>query len=161
MKNPLTRNIRRLSLGVISLAFVTVAVVACGNHGGHEWGASQNQEQFTQMRDNFVERAGSKLELNSEQRKLLASVGDAMYDQRKAFMGQSADPRADIKAIISGAKFDLARAQALVNEKTMAIQSKSPQTLTALAAFYDSLNPEQQQKLRDMLESHRSWWHRG
>ena len=44
-----------------------------------------------------------------------------------------------------------APAQALVDEKTEAMRSTSPQTFAALADFYDSLKPEQQQKLRDFM----------
>lgn len=48
------------------------------------------------------------------------------------------------------------RAQALINEKTAALQSKSPKPAAALADFYNSLNPVQQQRIRDHAAG-RSW----
>jgi PleD family two-component response regulator len=57
-----------------------------------------------------------------------------------------------MKALVAGDKFDKARAQALVTEKTTAVQTKSPEVIAALADFYDSLNPAQQQKVRDFME---------
>jgi Spy/CpxP family protein refolding chaperone len=33
--------------------------------------------------------------------------------------------------------------------------------IAALADFYDSLNPEQQQKVRDRMAQRKGWWSRG
>jgi len=109
----------------------------------------------------MVDRAASKLDLNVEQKKLLAAVGDKMFEQRKAVMGQTTDPRAEIKSLIAGPKFDTARAQALITDKTTVMQAKSPETLAALAAFYDSLNAAQQQKVRDLMDGHHGWFSHG
>jgi Spy/CpxP family protein refolding chaperone len=76
-------------------------------------------------------------------------------------MGTTKEPRAEIKALIAGEKFDAARAQALVNEKTTALQTRSPEVIAALAAFYDSLNSTQQQKVREYLDGRGRWFHRG
>ena len=76
-------------------------------------------------------------------------------------MGQGNDPRAEIKALVAGDKFDAERAQALVNQKTAALQAGSPEVIAALADFYNSLNPAQQQKVRDFMERRGRWSHRG
>ena len=76
-------------------------------------------------------------------------------------IGQTKDPRAEMKALVAGTKFDAARAQALVTEKTTVLQTKSPEVIAALADFYDSLNPAQQQKVRDFMEGRGHWFHRG
>jgi Spy/CpxP family protein refolding chaperone len=99
-----------------------------------------------------VDRAASKLDLNAEQKKLLAAVGDKMFEQRRAVMGQATDPRAELKSLIAGPKLDTAKAQTLITDKTTAMQARSPETLAALAAFYDSLTPVQQQKVRDLMD---------
>jgi hypothetical protein len=41
------------------------------------------------------------------------------------------------------------------------LQNKSPEVIAALADFYDSLNPAQQQKVRDFMEHRGGWFHRG
>jgi Spy/CpxP family protein refolding chaperone len=161
MKNFFQRNIRRIVLGVLATTLVVGGLSACGHNRDHAWGANVTQEQFSQQRDKMVDRAASKLDLNAEQKKLLAAVGDKLFDQRKAMMGNTTDPRAELKSLIAGPKFDTAKAQALITDKTTVMQAKSPETLATLAAFYDSLNPTQQQKLRDMMDGHHGWFHHG
>jgi len=82
-----------------------------------------------------------------------------MIASRKAFRGEGADPRADFKALVAGEKFDRAKAQSLLDQKTAAVQGNAPKVLTALADFYDSLNPEQQRQVREKLDKrgHGRW----
>lgn len=154
------RNLRRALFGVFGATLVVGSLSACGHHEDR-WGANMTPEQYTQRRDKMVDRAASKLDLNDQQKQLLAVVGDKLFEQRKALIGQTTDPRAEIKALVAGPKFDAAKAQALINDKTTALQTKSPEVVTALAAFYDSLNPTQQQKVRDFMEGRHGWFHRG
>lgn len=160
MKHFLKRNLRRTLFGIFGATLVIGSLSACANHGDR-WGSSMSAEQYAQRRDKMVDRAASKLDLNAEQKALLAKVGDTLYAQRQALVGQTTDPRAEVKSLIAGPKFDAAKAQALINEKTTALQTRSPEVVTALAAFYDSLNPTQQQKVRDFMEGHHGWFHRG
>lgn len=153
--------LRRTLFGIFGATLLAGSLVACGHHGEHGWGANVTPEQFAAKRDKMVERAASKLDLNAEQKKLLAVVADAMFEQRKALMGQGTDPRAQLQSLVSGPKFDAAKAQSLINEKTAAVQAKSPEVVAALAAFYDSLNPTQQQQVRDFMEGRHRWFQRG
>ena len=161
MKNFFQRNIRRIVLGVLGFTLIAGGLSACGHHRDHAWGANVTAEQYAEKRDKMVDRAASKLDLNAEQKKLLAAVGDKMFEQRKAMIGQTTDPRAEIKSLIAGPKLDTAKAQALIMDKTTVLQTKSPETLAALAAFYDSLNPTQQQKVRDLMDGRHGWLNRG
>ena len=155
------RRLRRTLLGLLGIGLVAGSLSACGHHSDR-WGASSmSPEQYAERRDKMVDRAASKLDLNAEQKALLAKVGDTMYAQKQALMGQTTDPRAEVKSLIAGPKFDAAKAQALINDKTAALQTKSPEVVASLAAFYDSLNPMQQQKVRDFLEGRHGWFHRG
>ena len=65
-----------------------------------------------------------------------------------------------MQSLVAGAQFDRAKAQALVQQKTDALRSGSPEVIAALGDFYDSLNPAQQQKVRDFM-SRRGGWRRG
>lgn len=161
MKNFFQRNIRRIVFGVLGFTLIAGGLSACGHHRDHGWGANVTAEQFAEKRDRLVDRAASKLDLNAEQKKLLAAVGDKLFEQRKAMIGPTTDPRAEIKSLIAGPRFDTAKAQALVIDKITVMQARSPATLAALAAFYDSLKPEQQQKVRDMMEGRHGWFNRG
>ncbi|MCF8211572.1 MAG: Spy/CpxP family protein refolding chaperone [Rhodoferax sp.] len=160
MKNFLQRNIKRALLGIFGAALVAGGLAACG-HRHDQVGATLSAEQYAQKRDKMVDRVAGRLDLNDDQKKRLGVLGDKLYEQRTALMGASKDPRADIKALVAGDKLDVARAQALVNEKTALLQTRSPEVLAALADFYNSLNATQQQKVRDFLDGRNRWFHRG
>jgi Spy/CpxP family protein refolding chaperone len=108
----------------------------------------------------MVDRVARKLELNEAQKQKLAATGAKLHEQRNAMRGAT-DPRAEVRALVAGEKFDRARAQALVAEKTAAVQARSPEVIAALGDFYDSLNPAQQAQVRDFMQHRRGWWRRG
>jgi periplasmic protein CpxP/Spy len=148
---------------LIGLASVTVllgGLTACGSRGHH--GEGWSAERMSEVRGKVVDKISSKLDLNADQQQKLGALADQIIASRTAFRGEGADPRADFTALIIGDKFDRAAAQALLEKKTQAIQGNAPQTLDALANFYDSLNPEQQKQVRDKLEKRgHGWWGRG
>lgn len=154
------RNIKRTLIGIFGVTLLVGGLTACG-HRPHDYGASMTAEQYAQKRDKMVDRVASKLDLNEDQKKRLATLGDKLYEQRTALVGQTKDPRAEMKALVAGDKFDTARAQTLINDKTAALQTKSPEVIAALADFYNSLNPAQQQKVRDYMEGRGRWFRHG
>jgi Spy/CpxP family protein refolding chaperone len=109
----------------------------------------------------MVDKVAGRLDLNAEQKKNLQNLGDTLYAQRTALIGQTKDPRAEMKTLVAGDKFDAVRAQALITDKTTVLQSKSPEVIAAMALFYNSLNPAQQQKLRDVMDGRSRWSWRG
>jgi Spy/CpxP family protein refolding chaperone len=152
--------IKRTLFGLFGVSILVGGLTACGHHR-HGYGANMNTEEAAQFRGKMVERVSSKLDLDAAQKQKLTVLGDKLHEQRIAMMGAGKDPRADIKALVAGDKFDKTRAQALVTEKTAAINGKSPEVIAALADFYDSLNPAQQQKVRDFMEKRGRWFNRG
>ena len=153
-------HIKRTLLGLLGITLLAGSLTACGHHHS-EYGASMTAEEFAHKRDKVVNKVASRLDLNDAQKQKLAALGGVLHAQRQAMMGQSKDPRAELKALIATDKFDAARAQSLVNEKANAVQTRSPEVIAALAAFYDSLNPTQQQKVREYLDGRGHWLHRG
>lgn len=154
------RNVKRTLIGAFTLSLLVGGLSACGHHRS-EYGAHMSAEQYAQKRDKMVDKAASKLDLNADQKARLSTLGDKLYAQRTALIGQTTDPRAEMKALVAGDKFDAVRAQALINEKTAALQAKSPEVIAALADFYNSLNPAQQQKVRDYMDGRGHWFRRG
>ncbi|MEO8121222.1 MAG: Spy/CpxP family protein refolding chaperone [Rhodoferax sp.] len=153
--------IKRTLFGLFGASILVGGLTACG-HRPHGFGDTMSTEEAAEFRGKMVDRMASKLDLNADQKQRLTVLADKLREQRIALMGQSQDPRAEVKALVAGDKFDKARAQALIMEKTTALQSKSPEVIAALADFYDSLNPAQQQKVRDFMEHRRGhWFHRG
>ncbi len=145
---------RRILIGLTSATLLLGGLTACGTRGPGGW----SEERVTEMSGKMVERIGDKLDLNAEQKIKLDAVAAEMQAQRKAFRGDSANPRDDIKALIASDKFDRSKAQALLEQKTAAVQQQGPKVLTALADFYDSLTPAQQQQVRERLDKRRGGW---
>jgi Spy/CpxP family protein refolding chaperone len=112
---------------------------------------------MTEMRGKVIERVGRKLDLDDAQKQKLGVLADKLQAQRAAVVGSTADPRAAMQALVAGDKFDRTRAQSLLNEKLQAVQTGSPEVIAAMGDFYDSLNPDQQQKVRDFMQRRRGW----
>ena len=148
--------IKRTFFGLAGATILLGGLTACGHRMHHGWGSDATPEQQAEWRGKMVERVASKLDLNAEQKTKLTVLGEKLHAQRQALRGQG-DPRADVKSLIAGEKFDRAKAQALVQQKTEMVRTGSPEVITALGDFYDSLTPEQQQKVREFMERRRGW----
>ena len=151
--------IKKSLIGFASVTVLLGGLTACGSRGHH--GEGWSAERVSEVRGKVVNKISGKLELDVAQKQKLGVLADQIIASRTAFRGESADPRGDFKALIAGEKFDRAAAQTLLDQKTQAIQGNAPQTLNALADFYDSLNAEQQKQVREKLEHRHGWWGRG
>ncbi|RZI94194.1 MAG: hypothetical protein EOP78_09480 [Variovorax sp.] len=136
--------IKRSLFGLFGGALVVGSIAGCA---GQRHGWSGDSAEF---RAKVVERVGSKLELDANQKQKLAVLADKLQAQRKAMRGEG-DPRAQFKALFAGNKLDQAGASRLVDEKTAAVRTGSPEVIAAAADFFDNLNPSQQQKVREFM----------
>lgn len=152
--------IKRSLFGLFGATLLVGGLSACGHHS-HGYGASMSAEDQVQFRGKMMERVASKLDLNAEQKQRLGVLADKLQEQRTALVGKGADPRAEVQALVAGDKFDRARAQAWVAEKTAALNSKSPEVIVAMADFFDGLNATQQTKVREAMQGRHGWWRRG
>ena len=123
--------IKRSLFALLGTSVLLGGLAACG-HRDHEFGASMSAEKYTQKRDKMVDKVAGRLDLNVEQKKNLQNLGDTLYAQRTVLIGQTQDPRAEMKALVAGDKFDAVRAQALITDKTTVLQSKSPEVIAAM-----------------------------
>lgn len=149
------KGVKRAVLGVAAVAVVVGGMAACG--GPHcPWGSPKRgpwdygEDGWAEGRARMVERISDRLGLNAEQKVKLDALADAMSEQRMTLRGDNG-LAADLGAVIAGRTFDRAKAQSLVEQKVAAVQAHSPTVLDRMAAFYDSLTPPQQQKVRDRL----------
>lgn len=153
--------IKRTLFGVLGAAVALGGLAACGHRYGYERFSQLTPEQQQELRNRFVDRVASRLELNEQQKQKLAVLATKLHEQRMALRG-AGDPRADVRALIAGDRFDRDRAQALVGEKVAAVNARSPEVIAAFGDFFDSLSPAQQARVRAFLEHrHRGWWRRG
>ena len=110
-----------------------------------------SDEDAAKMKTKLIDKASSKLDLDEAQKAKLGVLADKLREQRKALVGTTTDPRAEIASLVAGPSFDRAKAKTLVDDWTGAIATKSPELIAALADFYDSLKPEQQAKVREFM----------
>ena len=151
--------IKRTLIGLTATTVVLGGLTACGSRGDHARGWSD--ERITEVRGKAIEKISDRLDLNADQKAKLAVLADQMIASRKALRGNS-DPRTDLQALVAGDKFDRSKAQQFLDQKLQAAQGNGPQMLAAFGDFYDSLNPEQQQQVREKLERRgHGWWGRG
>ena len=152
--------LKKSLVGVFGASVLFGGLSACGHrhHDGANWQASA--EDAAKWRDRAMERAGKELQLDDAQKQRLGVLFDKLREQRTALVGSTTNPRLELGTLIKGDKFDAARAQSLVEEKTGALRGKSPEVIAAAAGFFDALKPEQQQKLRDYLDKRHGhgWW---
>lgn len=151
--------IKRTLIGLTATTVVLGGLSACGSRGDHARGWSD--ERITEVRGKAIEKISDRLDLNADQKAKLGVLADQMIASRKALRGNT-DPRTDLQALVAGDKFDRSKAQQLLDQKLQAAQGNGPQMLAAFGDFYDSLNSEQQQQVREKLERRgHGWWSRG
>ena len=152
--------IKRTLFSLLGASILVGGLTACG-HQRHGFGSNMSAEDQAQMRGKMIERVAGKLDLTADQKQRLNVLADKLQEQRVALVGKTTDPRADLQTLVAGDKFDRSRAQTLIVEKTAAITNKSPEVITAMADFYDSLTLAQQTKVRQAMQGRHGWWHRG
>ena len=144
--------IKRTLFGLFGASILVGSLSACG-HRQHDRGqmSQMSAEDSAKWRERLIERATKELQLDATQQQRLGVLFDKMREQRNALVGSTTNPRAEMGALIAGATFDKARAQTLIEQKTGAVREKSPEVIAATAEFFDTLKPEQQQKVREFL----------
>ena len=119
-------------------------------------GANMSESDLATKQAKMIDYAGKKLALNDMQKQRLNVLGDKLREQRTALVGKT-EVRTELQSLVAGTTMDRVKAQALVEEKTGALRSKSPEVIAAAADFYDSLNPAQQQQVRDLMQRRKGW----
>ena len=155
------RWLKRTLVGLFGASVLFGSLAACSHDGHHRHGwNSMSEEDVAKVKTRVIDKAASRLDLDEAQKAKLGVVADKLREQRNALVA-GGDPREQLRGIVAGPQFDRTKAQALIEGKTGSIQTKSPEVVAALADFYDSLRPEQQAKVRDMMarwESRRHGW---
>ena len=152
------RWLKRTLIGVFGASVLFGGLAACSHryHHGGDWN-SMSDEDVAKRKAWMIDRVSGRLDLDDAQKAKLGALADQLRAQRQALVGGT-DPRAEIQSLVAGNTFDRAKAKAFIDGKTQTIQTKSPELIAALGDFYDSLKPEQQQKVRDFMSRGRHGW---
>jgi len=148
--------LRRTLIGVFGASLLATAFAA-GACYRHRWTAMSDAD-LAKVQTRVVDHLGRRLDLDEAQKARLSTLGDQLRAQRQAFGGPGA-MRSEIASLVAGPSFDRAKAQSLVEAKTAAVGSASPALIAAFGDFFDSLRPEQQAKLRELMirGGHHGW----
>lgn len=145
--------LKRAFIGIFGVSMLAGGLAACSHHRHHGYfGDRTTEAERAEKRAHMVDKASRKLDLDAAQKAKLTVLADTLEAQRKAMKASGGDPHAELRAVLGGTQFDRAKAQSLVDAKTTAMRSASPAVINAAADFYDSLKPEQQQKVREVLD---------
>ena len=153
--------LKRTLIGVFGASVLFGGLAACSHrvHHGSGWHA-MSDEDAAKMKARMIDKVGSRLDLDDAQKAKLGVLADQLRAQRNALVGNTSDPRAELQSLVAGTTFDRAKAKSLVEAKTGAIATQSPALIAAIADFYDSLKPEQQAKVRELMAKRRHHgWH--
>ena len=150
--------LKRTFIGLFGATVLIGGLSACAHRHHGPFGGQISEEDSAKFRAKMVDRVGKELDLDAAQKQHLTALADKMREQRLALLGSGTDPRAELQALVAGPTFDRDRALGLVTAKTEAVRGKSPEVIAAAAAFYDSLKPEQQQKVRDFMAKRGHGW---
>jgi len=152
------RWLKRTLIGVFGASVLFGGLAACSHryHHGGDWN-SMSDEDVAKRKAWMIDRVSGRLDLDDAQKAKLGTLADQLRAQRQALVGGT-DPRAEIQSLVAGNTFDRTKAKAFIDGKAQTIQAKSPELIAALGDFYDSLRPEQQQKVRDFMSRGRHGW---
>jgi Spy/CpxP family protein refolding chaperone len=148
------RWIKRTLIAVLGLGALVGGLSAWAHHEYKSHFSQLSPEDVARWRGKAIERAGHELQLDETQKQRLGLLFDRMNEQRLALVAEGADPRATLQQLVAGERFDRERAGALLAEKTDAVRGKGPEVINAAADFFDSLRPEQQDKVRTFMNRH-------
>jgi len=152
--------LKRTLIGVFGASVLFGGLAACSHRGHHgAYGShAMSEEDAAKMKTRMISMASSRLDLDEAQKAKLGVLVDKLRAQRHALVGAN-DPRTELQSLVAGPSFDRAKAQSFVAAKTSAITAQSPEVIAAIADFYDGLKPEQQAKVRELMErrGHRGW----
>ncbi|MDH5324921.1 MAG: Spy/CpxP family protein refolding chaperone [Gammaproteobacteria bacterium] len=142
----------KLILGLVAFVSLSGAVVAgvMHKHG-------QTPEQHANA---VVEKLNDKLELNQQQQIQLNQLKDEILRVHYDLHGDKVAHMDKVMSLIKEPTFNQGTALDLVNQKTRYVNDNAPAVITALGNFYDSLNPKQQQSLREKIQEHKERHHR-
>ena len=138
----------KIMIAIASGIALVSGLAACGHHHTPE-----------ERADYMVEKITSKMDLTEPQVNKLDALKDELLSVRKEMLEERETVHNEVNELLSQPTLDQTRALSLVRDRTESVNQKAPQVITALAGFYDSLNPEQQAMLREKLEEHKAHRH--
>lgn len=125
---------------ILSGILLSVTLIGCGHH--------KTPEEKAEWISNKVTK---KLELDEGQQASLKNLTDQVLIARKAIHENKKAHKETLKQIIQQPTLDRDALQNIVSEMTSRINQQSPAVIQALGEFYDGLNDQQREEIREHL----------
>lgn len=146
---------RLMKIAIVSSALVIGAstLTACSHH------YKTPEERAAWL----VNKISDDLTLNDMQEAKLNVVKNEMLNLRKQFDGDKDATHKQMMEVISKPTLDRDALLNMINTRTQVVSTNAPKVVAALGDFYDSLDPQQQAKVREKMkegmEHHHGWHH--
>lgn len=142
----------KIILTVLLVAASSSAVYAFGGRGHMNMSPAEKAEYLT-------EKVTKKLALDNQQKQNLSELTSQFVEIMTDARASKQAHMQEIQQILSEPSLDQNRLLQLVQEKTQLVNDRAPGVIASLGKFLDSLNLEQKQELRSMIQ-HRHKHHR-
>jgi Spy/CpxP family protein refolding chaperone len=146
--------LKRTLIGAAATAALAGSIAAWSQAEEHFHGGPPSAADMATHQAAMLAHIGKTLDLDATQQTRLQALASQLHAQHDKLIGSGDSMHDRMKALIAGPTFDRAGAQALIDEKIAAIRANSPALIAATGDFYDSLRPDQQQKVRDLMAQH-------
>jgi Spy/CpxP family protein refolding chaperone len=145
------------------IKFTMITLLTAGMLGAMSGCAYSFMHKSPQERaERIVKDISGELKLNDAQLGKLNALKDELLTVRSDYRKERSDTKTAIGEMLSQPTLDQTRALALIKDRTQEVNDKAPQVVSAFAAFYDSLTPEQQKKLHnevtERMKRHHGYW---
>ena len=114
-----------------------------------------------QMADRVVSHLRSTLSLDAAQNQKLTDLVQSVREILAKHQNENSGDRDEIGALLSAPTLDQTKLRALIDDRFGKLEAARPGDLDLvipkLAAFLDSLKPDQKKKLKDSWDQWRSW----
>ena len=115
---------------------------------------SKHHHDAAEHADYIVHKMTKKLALQATQVEKLNTAKEVILQTHQTFNENKPNWHTDIKYLVSQDNLDRELIIKHINDKVLAVQTQAPIVVNAVADFYDSLDSEQQAKIRKKLEKH-------
>jgi len=132
------------------LAILAVVIIFGFSACGYRFYNSSLEEKA----EYFSEKITEKLDLTTQQNEKLLVLKQQLLALAKKMRQAKQQHHDELLGVIANEHFDRNAANKMLIDKSQKITIEGPPIITAVADFYDSLDPNQQQKIRAEFAEH-------
>lgn len=138
----------------MKIALIIIAIVAIG---ALVFGVCVHRYSTPEKRAEHITKSiTKKLGLNETQQAKLNSLKEEILSSRQAMKTNREAGFSTLRELLSQPHFDQERANTALDNHLQTISSRTPDVISAVGNFWDSLNPEQQATVKAKMEKFQS-----